>query len=151
MEDTSSLLNLVWAAICLAAFTWFLASSIHRQRCSRRIMTIRAVALALALVSLFPCISASDDAIRQELLDAQMAADPTGHSHWVGRHAGGEMLATLVGLLEVLESAQVSAILALAISLSLFALTLAIRAESVDRFLPACPGRAPPSGFFVAA
>jgi hypothetical protein len=151
MEYTSSLLNLVWVAISLAAFTWFLASTGRRQRCSRRGLMIRAIALALALVSLFPCISASDDSVRLELLNAQLAADSTGQSHWSAPHTSREMLATLVSLLEVLESAQVAAILAFAISLCLFALALAIHPESLDRFSPACPGRAPPRVSFLAA
>jgi hypothetical protein len=144
MEYTSSLLNLAWVAISLAAFTWFLASTGRRLKCSRRVLTVRAIALGLALVSLFPCVSASDDSVRLELLNAQLSSDSPGQSHWSARHISTEMLATLVSLLEVLESAQITAILAFSISLCLFALALAIQPNSVDRFLPACPGRAPP-------
>ena len=63
------------------------------------------------------------------------------------QHPSTEMLAILVGLLEVLESAQVTAVLALIISLCLFTLALAIHPESLDRFLPSCAGRAPPKFF----
>jgi len=45
----------------------------------------------------------------------------------------------------VLESAEVSAILALAIALCVFSLALAIQPASLDRFLPSCAGRAPPA------
>jgi hypothetical protein len=148
MEYANSLLNLAWVALCIAAFTWFLLSTRRRGVSSRRLVMGRALALGLALVSLFPCVSASDDSVRLELLNAQASADTSGRSSWSARHASTEMLAILVGLLEVLESAQISAVLALAIALSVFSLALAIHPDSLDRFLPSCAGRAPP--FFLS-
>jgi hypothetical protein len=147
MEYANSLLNLAWLALCIAAFTWFLVSTRRRGVCSRRLVMGRALALSLALVSLFPCVSASDDSVRLALLNAQASADTSGHSSWSARHASTEMLAILVGLLEVLESAQVSAVLALAIALCVFSLALTIHPDSLDRFLPSCAGRAPPASF----
>jgi hypothetical protein len=144
MEYASSLLNIAWLAVCVAAFTWFLVSTGRRHRCSPRVLMCRALALGLALVSLFPCVSASDDAIRLTQLNAQFSGDSPDQLSLPGSHAGTELLATLVGLLEVLESAQVTAALALSVSLCLFALALALHPASSDRFLPACPGRAPP-------
>ena len=144
MEYANSLLNLAWVALCIAAFSWFLLSTRRRAVSSRRLVMGRALALALALVSLFPCVSASDDSVRLALLNAQASANTSGHSSWSARHASNEMLAILVGLLEVLESAQVSAVLALAVALCIFSLALAIHRDSLDRFLPSCAGRAPP-------
>src|ERR1700722_2003081 len=144
MEYANSLLNLAWLALCVAAFTWFLVSTSRRGVSSRRLVMGRALALALALVSLFPCVSASDDSVRLALLNAQASADTSGHSSWNAQHSSTEMLAILVGLLEVLESAQVSVILALTIALCVFALALTIHPASLDRFLPSCAGRAPP-------
>jgi hypothetical protein len=144
MQYANSLLNLVWLALFVAAFTWFLVSTSRRGVSSRRLVMGRALALGLALVSLFPCVSASDDSVRIELLNAQAMADSPGHSSWSAQHPSTEMLAILVGLLEVLESAQVTAVLALTVALCLFTLALAIHPESLDRFLPACAGRAPP-------
>jgi len=147
MEYANSLLNLVWVAVCIAAFTWFLASAGRKKACSRRVLMCRALALGLALVSLFPCVSASDDSVRMALLDAQSAADSPDQSSWSSHHkAADEILAILVSMLEVLESAQVTAVLALTISLCLFALAFALHPASLDRFLPSCPGRAPPCG-----
>ena len=151
MEYANSLLNLAWLALCVAAFTWFLVSTSRRGVSSRRLVMGRALALALALVSLFPCVSASDDSVRLALLTAQASTDTSGHSSWSAPRSSNEMLAILVGLLEVLESAQVTAVLALTISLCLFTLALAIHPESLDRFLPSCAGRAPPSGFLASA
>jgi len=144
MGYANSLLNLAWLALCVAAFTWFLVSTSRRGVSSRRLVLGRALALSLALVSLFPCVSASDDAVRLALLNAQASANTSGHSTWSARHASTEMLAILVGLLEVLESAQVSAILALTIALCVFSLALTVHPNSLDRFLPSCAGRAPP-------
>jgi hypothetical protein len=145
MVYANSLLNLAWVALCVAAFTWFLVSNRRRAASSGRLVMGRGLALALALVSLFPCVSASDDSVRLALLNAQASADPSGHSSWSAQHSSTEMLAILVGLLEVLESAQVSAILALAIALCLFSLALTLHPDSLDRFLPSCAGRAPPA------
>jgi hypothetical protein len=105
----------------------------------------RALALGLALVSLFPCVSASDDSVQITLLDSQ-TADASANSALVNAHhkSGDEILGILAGLLEVLESAQVSAILSLTIYLCSFAMAFALAPSSTDRFLPSCPGRAPP-------
>jgi len=138
-------LNIAWLAVSLAAFTWFLLSTSRRsQHCSRRVVMCRALALGLAVVSLFPCVSASDDALRLAQLNSQFTGDVPDQISKPDAHPGTELLATLVGLLEVLESAQVAAILAFCISLCLFTLALALSPASLDRFLPACPGRAPP-------
>src|ERR1035437_554385 len=145
MEYANSLLNFAWVVLCVAAFTWFLVSTSRRRVSSRRLVMGRALALGLALVSLFPCVSASDDSVRLALLNAQASADSPGHSSWSAQHPNTEMLAILVGLLEVLESAQVTAVLALSISLCLVTLALTIPPDSLDRFLPSCGGRAPPS------
>jgi hypothetical protein len=144
MDHANSLLNFAWVVLCVAAFTWFLVSTSRRKVFSRRLVMGRALALGLALVSLFPCVSASDDSVRLALMDAQASADSPGHSSWSAKHPSNEMLAILVGLLEVLEAAQVAAVLAFTISLCLFTLALAIHPESLDRFLPSCAGRAPP-------
>jgi hypothetical protein len=50
----------------------------------------------------------------------------------------------LVRMLEALDSVQVAVALALSIVLCLFALALIENHHSLDRFLPARAGRAPP-------
>jgi hypothetical protein len=145
MENAYTVLNLLWSAVCVSAFTWFLAS-INWQAKSGPMAPRRALALGLALVSLFPCVSASDDSVQITLLDTQAAADSTDQSRWSVQHkTGDEILAILAGLLEVLESAQVAAILSLVISLCMFVLALFQVQMGTDRFLPSCAGRAPPS------
>src|ERR1700681_4668421 len=120
MEHANSLLNFAWMALCIAAFTWFLVSTSQRGISSHRLVMGRALALGLALVSLFPCVSASDDSVRLALMNEQASADSPGHTSWSAKHSSTETLAILVGLLEVLESAQVTAVLVLGISLCLF-------------------------------
>src|SRR3977135_4477326 len=100
MEYANSLLNFAWLALCIAAFTWFLVSTRRRGLSSRRLVIGRGLALALALVSLFPCVSASDDSVRLALLNAQASADTSGHSSWSAKQVSTEMSAILVGLLE---------------------------------------------------
>lgn len=151
MEYANSALNFAWVAVCIGAFTWFLASTGRRREGNRRVLMCRALALGLALVSLFPCVSASDDSVRMALLDAQSAADSPGQSSWTTHHKpADEILAILAGLLEVLESAQVTAVVAFSVSLCLFAFSLVLSPASADRFLPSCPGRAPPCSSPVA-
>src|ERR1700691_6176688 len=106
MDFANSLLNLVWLALCFAPFSCFLVSARLRGVSSRRLVMGRALALSLALVSLFPCVSASDDSVRMALLNAQASADNSGRSSWSAPRSSTEMLAILVSLLEVLESAQ---------------------------------------------
>ena len=144
MEYAGSVLNIAWLAVCLAAFAWFLVSTGRRHPCSRRVLMCRALALGLALVSLFPCVSASDDSIRLILLNSQFSGDEPDQLSRADSHSSTQPLAALVGLLEVLESAQVTIVLVLSVTLCLFALALTLRPVSLDRFLPACPGRAPP-------
>ena len=137
-----SLLNLVWAAVCLAAFTWFIVYERRRARAGRRAVIYRSLALGLALVSLFPCVSASDDWVRLQFLGS------VSHQPGNAKHAPSESdqksLATLVRMLEALDSVQVGVALALAVVLCLFALAVVETYRSLDRFQPARPGRAPP-------
>jgi len=141
-----AILNFAWAAVCLAAFAWFIAAE-RRRRVERRTFRFRAVALALALVSLFPCVSASDDSVRLQFMGMATPAPAGSGSQNVPVPNDPEdkkALGTLVRMLEVLESVQVVVALALSIVLCVFALTVLETHRSLDRFLPARAGRAPP-------
>jgi hypothetical protein len=144
---TDVLLNLVWAAVCLAAFTWLIASEKRRAQAGWRAITNRAMALSLALVSLFPCVSASDDWVRLQFLGASATSPASNvpNKAPVSRDQPDQKaLGMLVRLLEALDSVQVSVAVALSIVLCLFALALIETHRSLDRFLPARAGRAPP-------
>jgi hypothetical protein len=139
MLYADTMLNLAWAAVCLAAFAWFIA--VEKRRVSRRQLISRAVALSLALVSLFPCVSASDDAVRLQFF----SANATDHHSSGAPQPDKKNLGTLVRLLEALDSVQVAVVLVLCFCLYLFAVALAEIRESLDRFLPIRAGRAPPA------
>src|SRR5262245_26970827 len=116
-----ALLNLAWAAVCLAAFAWFLGFERRRASGSRR---SRAIALSLALVSLFPCVSASDDSVRLQFLGSGASApDTPGHRPVPGNPPPDKKtLGTLVRLLEALESVQLAVSLVLSVFLCAVAL-----------------------------
>ena len=150
-----AILNLAWAAICLTAFTWLIAVEKRCGQAGGRTIVYRAVALSLALVSLFPCVSASDDWVRLQFLAANAAPNtaanteglPAGSQHKLpasGDQPDSKAFVLLVRMLEALDSVQVTVALALSVVLSLFALALIETHRSLDRFLPARAGRAPP-------
>ena len=133
-----TILNLAWAVVCIAAFAWFIG--LEKSRLSRRAIVSRGVALALALVSLFPCVSASDDAARLQLF---AASNP--HNHSQSPQPDKKNLATLVRLLEALDSVQITIVLVLSFCLYLFAFALIETHKSLERLLPIRAGRAPPA------
>jgi hypothetical protein len=133
MLYADTILNLAWASVCLTAFIWFLAA--EQRRSSRRRITVRAVALILALVSLFPCVSATDDAVRLQFFSTK------GDHHQPDK----KNLGTLVRLLEALDAVQITVTFALCFCLYLFALALTETHQSLERFLPIRAGRAPPA------
>jgi len=142
-----AILNLSWAAVCLAAFVWFMGFEKRRERGSLRSITNRAIALSLALVSLFPCVSASDDSVRLQFFGASAAPQDSGGSHQAppsNDQPDKKALGTLVRMLEALDSVQITVSLALYIVLCLFAVAQVEKHHSLDRFLPARAGRAPP-------
>ena len=106
-------------------------------------MISRALALGLALVSLFPCVSASDDAVR-----FQLYSTPENPQHpSKAPHSDHKSLATLVRLLEALDSVQVATVLVLCFCLFLCYFALIETHRSLDRFVPIRAGRAPPRAF----
>jgi hypothetical protein len=144
----NGVLNCAWAAVCLGAFTCLLRMEIGRACGTRRAVTHRVLALSLALVSLFPCVSASDDSVRLQFFRYATGAqtDQTHRPSPVGQTTplDKKTLATLVRLLEALESVQIGVCLVLSITLCLFALAFIETHTSLERFLPIRAGRAPP-------
>jgi hypothetical protein len=136
-------LNVVWALFCVGALVYhFRAERGRKSAGSRRARAIRALALLLAVVSLFPCVSASDDSVRFQYLDSQNVPGP--HHSNDSKQSPGTRLGTLVRLLESLESVQIPLIWALLVSLCFFTLFLAEWRKGQDRPAPKRSGRAPP-------
>ncbi|HEY6391581.1 MAG TPA: hypothetical protein VIX89_09900 [Bryobacteraceae bacterium] len=149
MLHLDTALNVVWALFCVGALVYhFRAERGRNSAGSRRARAIRALALFLAVVSLFPCVSASDDSVRFEYLDSQGLPGP--HHSNQSKPTSGNALATLVRLLESLESVQIPLIWALLVSLCFFILVLAEWHNGQDRPAPKRSGRAPPSLLLAA-
>jgi hypothetical protein len=136
-------LNLLWALFCVGALVYHIRSERRRGNSgTRRASAIRALAIFLAVVSLFPCVSSSDDSIRFEYMGYSQS--PANHSN-ESKQGPGTALATLVRLLESLDSVQIPLILVLLINLCFFSLVLVVWRKGQDRPVPMRSGRAPPS------
>jgi hypothetical protein len=142
-----SLLNWGWAGICLIAFVWFAISA--RSGRQRSTDPRKVIALVLALVSLFPCISASDDAARLQSWNFEL--DHTSADYWTGgvHHNDGdsERLMALVRLLEVLEASQAAVCQLFCLLLAAFGLVAALRLRQQECLLPWRAGRSPPATY----
>lgn len=136
-------LNAVWALFCAGAVVYQIRAERVRRFGSRRARIFRAVALFLAVVSLFPCVSASDDSVRYEYLDSNPGTPARPHSAPAPRTPEKSHV-VLVRMLEALESVQVPLIWAFAITLCFFALVSVEWRQGLDRFLPRSAGRDPP-------
>jgi len=138
--SASALLNLFWVALCLSALLVQVRAD-RRRTASRRSKVRSVLAVFLAVVALFPCVSATDDSARIEYLASQHQSS----SGAIPETSTDKSLGTLVRLFEVLESAQIAIGLALATTLFFFALVASLRPTSIDRLMPALSGRAPPA------
>ena len=136
-------LNALWALFCAAAVVYHIRAERLRSVGTRRARVFRAVALFLAVVSLFPCVSASDDSVRYEYLDFNQSTPARPHSAPAPR-APEKSHVMLVRMLEALESVQVPLIWAFAITLCFFAMVCVEWRQGLDRFLPRRAGRDPP-------
>ena len=143
MFQIDTALNVLWALVCVGALVYHIRAERRRSGVgSCRARVFRAVAVFLAVVSLFPCVSASDDSVRFEYLDATHGS-PANHSD-PSKQNPAKSFATLVRLLESLESVQIPLIWALSVSLCFFSLVLVEWRKSQDRLAPKRSGRAPP-------
>lgn len=138
-------LNLVWALVGAAAL-----GLVAVRETQRRTLSVgwdqcrRALAVFIASVALFPCVSASDDMVRFERLrvSSQKACDAVGS---LPEERGEKSVLYLARLLESLECCEISTPCQVPVALPLLALVGATRHQSVERPLPCPLGRSPPS------
>ena len=141
-------LNLLWAAITLAALAWFVRLEFHsRYRNSRKAGSRgcfqRLFAVCLMAVAIFPSISDSDDLFHFSLLQV-----PTSQTGGFGsapedeRQEKGNL--QLARLLETLEHFQVSGFYLFLLTLSCVAFSLSLRVVTCSRPGNCYSGRAPP-------
>jgi hypothetical protein len=140
-------LNLVWALAGTAALGALAARDIRRQvdlwhRCRR------VLAVFIAWVALFPCVSASDDLVQFERLKANSR---TGGEEVDGLPSkrGEKRAIYLARLLESLENFQIPTTCQLRLSLCLLALVGTFSDHGIERPLPSRLGRSPPAFVFL--
>jgi len=137
-------LNLLWAAITLAALAWFarlewkyspLASSHGRFR--------RLFAVCLMAVAIFPSISDSDDLFHFSLLQVPNSqTGGFGNAPQDERQEKGNL--QLARLLETLEHFQVTGFYLFIFTLACLAVSLSLRVSTRSRSGSCYAGRAPP-------
>jgi len=143
------ILNVVWALFCAAALLYHIRQEGRRPASSFWNRACRTLAVLLAAVSLFPCVSASDDSVRAEYWNATQS-DPHHKQSDESRKSPEKSLATLVRLLEALDSAQVSLIWVLSVALCSFVLVAVQWQPGKEHFFPRRRGRSPPISFCQA-
>jgi hypothetical protein len=138
-----AILNTLWALVCAGALIYHFGREARRSFSNSWTRTCRTVAVLLAAVSLFPCVSATDDAVRAQYFESTQS-DPHHPQDGQPRKAPEKSLATLVRLLEALESVQIALIWVLAVALCSFALVAVLWRPGIESFLIRRPGRSPP-------
>lgn len=133
-------LNVLWGLLAVLTFGYFAGVEFHKRPESgdtprRKGAGRRFWAVALIVLALFPCISASDDILGFALLS------PRGQQN---SSAEDKVSAQLANLLQSLEHLQIAPIFALVFALSFFGLVALTGNELCGRHLQALPGRAPP-------
>ena len=139
-EKLVTVLNLVWLFAAVGAVAALLVSdcSSRSPRCEK---AQRLIAVLLVMVSLFPCVSASDDLINFASFSAGLETR-SGFGHSVPDKSDGNTVISLA--LQNLEHLQISAFYTLFVVLCFFGFVSYFHSGSVARQLPSFVGRAPP-------
>ena len=140
-------LNLVWVLVGTAALGALAARDVCRRvplwnRCRR------ALAVGIACVALFPCVSASDDLVQFERLKASSLRGDQGIDAFSVKRVEKPAL-YLARLLESLENFQISSAHRLLFTPRLLALVGTFSNQGVERPLPSRLGRSPPALAFL--
>jgi hypothetical protein len=137
-------LNLLWAAISVAAFVWFARLEWTGEiRVSGRARFQRLFAVLLMAVVIFPSISDSDDLFHFSLLQIpNRQSGGFGSAPQEDRQEKDSL--QLARLLETLEHFQVSGFYLFTFSLCCVAISLSLRLSSFTRSTGCNAGRAPP-------
>lgn len=126
--------------MALGAITSVLVSE-RRRRSTSSARAQRLASVVLVTVSLFPCVSASDDLISFAYVSAGMATR-SGFGHTVPDNSGADPVIYLV--LQSLEHLQISVFYTLFVVFSFFGLVCLSTPRSVLRQLPSSLSRGPP-------
>lgn len=142
-----ALLNLLWAAAAVGALGLFALTEWRRRygapataRCRR------GLAVLVAAIALFPSVSASDDCVRMQLLDASTYRSIAGQPTTSSSQTPSLYLARLS---EVLENSRVSSPFQLVVTFNFLGLIRKLSLERPGHPLKSPSSRAPPSSFAI--
>jgi len=136
-----TVLNLIWLLVAVAAVGAVLLLERRRASC-RAAKRQRLVSVLLVTVSLFPCVSASDDLINFAYVSAGLETR-SGFGHSVPENTNTSTVIYLV--LQSLEHLQITAFYTLFVALCFFGFVFCAAPRSVFRQLPSFASRGPPS------
>jgi hypothetical protein len=130
-------LNVVWGVLGLLALVNTLRFALNRSVPKRaRAKWLHAVGVAMIVAALFPYISATDDVLRIEHLNAQQNSN--SHSDKQRQNEN------LLRLYETIDSPLLSAGCEIALVLFFVSLTFSPTLHFIDRAAPFYTGRSPP-------
>jgi hypothetical protein len=136
-----TILNLLWLLVSVAATGALLVS--ERGRSSAGMARIhRLMAVLLVTVSLFPCVSASDDVISFAYVSAGLETR-SGFGHSVPNE-NSDNASVIYLALQNLEHLQISAFYMLLVAICFFGFVFFSAQRSVFRQSPSFASRAPP-------
>jgi hypothetical protein len=132
-------LNLVWALLGLLALSSTIRSEVFRRTRLHGPRWLHVVGVALIVVALFPYISATDDILRIEHLNAELE-----HAHGNGSSSGQKQNDDLMRLYETMDSPLVASICQLIFTFCFFAFVVTVVLSTLSRSAPHGAGRSPP-------
>ncbi|HEX4230109.1 MAG TPA: hypothetical protein VHZ07_15650 [Bryobacteraceae bacterium] len=132
-------LNLVWALLGLLALSGTIRSEFFGRRCTRGPRWLHVCGVALIIVALFPYISATDDILRIEHLNAELE-----HGHGNGSNNGQKQNDDLMRLYETMDSPLIASFCQLIFTFCFFAFVIIITLSTLSRNAPHGAGRSPP-------
>ena len=138
-----TVLNLIWLGVALAAIGAALFSE-RRRISTRAARGQRLASVILVTVSLFPCVSASDDVISFAYVSAGLETR-SGFGHSVPDDSNTNTVIYLA--LQNLEHLQVTAFYTLLVAFCFFGFVTYLSLKSVLRQLPSFVSRAPPASY----
>jgi hypothetical protein len=135
-----TVLNLIWLFVALAAVGAVLVSE-RRRASTPGARSQRLVSILLVTVSLFPCVSASDDLINFAYVSTGFETR-SGFGHSVPDDSNTSTVIYLA--LQNLEHLQIMAFYTLFVTLCFFGFVFCLAPQSVFRQLPSFVSRGPP-------
>lgn len=135
-----TVLNLIWLFVAVAAVGAVLLAE-RRRASTPGARSQRLVSILLVTVSLFPCVSASDDLINFAYVSAGFETR-SGFGHSVPDDSNTSTVIYLA--LQNLEHLQITAFYTLFVALCFFGFVFCLAPHSLFRQLPAFVSRGPP-------